>query len=115
MTVGDRIKQKREMLGISQIELATKIQSSKQTLYKYENNIVTNIPYDKLTLISKALDVSPAFLMGWEKPSVDDAEDLADLAMNKRALTYAKKLNMLNEDALNMALNYIDYLLNNKN
>lgn len=115
MTVGDRIKQKREMLGMSQIELATKIQSSKQTLYKYENNIVTNIPYDKLVLISKALDVSPAFLMGWEKPSVDDAEDLADLAMNKKVLTYANKLNKMDEDTLNMALNYIDYLLSNKN
>lgn len=115
MTVGDRIKNRRDDLGMTQIELANKIKCSKQTLYKYENNIITNIPYDKLVLISKALDVSPTFLMGWEKPSIDAAEILADLAMNKRVLEYAEKLNTMDEDALNMALNYIDYLLLNKN
>lgn len=114
MTVGDRIKQTREKMGISQIELATKIQTSKQTIYKYENNIITNIPYDKLISISKILDVTPSYLMGWEKPSVNDAEILADLAGNKRILEYANKLNMMNEETLQMAMNYIDYLLSNK-
>lgn len=37
MTVGDRIRERREYLGISQIDLAKKIHVLKQTLYKYEN------------------------------------------------------------------------------
>lgn len=32
---------------MSQVEFADKINVSKQTLYKYENDIITNIPSDK--------------------------------------------------------------------
>ena len=58
MTKGQRIKAKREELNIGQTELANKIQVSKQTLYKYENDIVTNIPSDKIELLSKALNIN---------------------------------------------------------
>lgn len=66
MTIGERIKNRRESLGISQVSLADSIGEKKQTLYKYENNIVTNIPIDKLSLIADALNVSPGYLMGWD-------------------------------------------------
>lgn len=71
MTVGERIKKLRLKLGISQVEFADKINVSKQTLYKYENYIVTNIPSDKIEQSAKILNVSPAYLMGW----TDMAED----------------------------------------
>ena len=41
MNIGDRIKNKRLKLDINQNDLAEKIGVSKQTLYKYENSIVT--------------------------------------------------------------------------
>ncbi len=66
MTVGDRIRKHRDLLGISQTDLARKINIPKQTLYKYEMNIVTNIPSDKLEKIAEILKVSPGYLMGWE-------------------------------------------------
>ena len=47
MTVGERIKKVREKTGMSQVEFADKINVSKQTLYKYEDDIITNIPSDK--------------------------------------------------------------------
>ena len=70
MNVGNRIKKIREEKRISQTELAEKTASSKQTIYKYENGIVTNIPSDKVELIAKVLEVTPAYLMGWEDVSV---------------------------------------------
>ena len=51
MTIGDRIKKLRNQIGLSQTELAIKSNSSKQTIYKYENNIVTNIPSDKIEIL----------------------------------------------------------------
>ena len=48
-------------------DLADKIGVSKQTMYKYENNIVTNIPSDKIELIAKNLGTTPAALMGWTR------------------------------------------------
>lgn len=66
MTVGNRIKKQRELNQLTQTELAEKIMVSKQTLYKYENNIITNIPSDKIEDIAKIFCVSPAYLMGWD-------------------------------------------------
>lgn len=65
MTKGQRIKLKREELNIKQTELAEKVHISKQTLYKYENDIITNIPSNKLEEIAAALDTTPDYLMGW--------------------------------------------------
>ena len=65
MTVGERLKQLREQLGMSQVDFATKINVSKQTLYKYENNIITNIPSDKIESAARICTVSPAYIMGW--------------------------------------------------
>ena len=67
MTVGDRIRQARLEQDVTQQELADYIGVSKQAVYKYENNIVTNIPTDKVDAIAKRLRVSPAYLMGWEE------------------------------------------------
>ena len=67
MTVGDRIRKIRLEQDVTQQELADYIGVSKQAVYKYENNIVTNIPTDKVDAIAKRLRVSPAYLMGWEE------------------------------------------------
>lgn len=67
MTVGERIKKIRQENAVSQTTLANACKISKQTLYKYENNIITNIPSDKIVLIAKYLSVTPALLMGWEE------------------------------------------------
>lgn len=66
MTIGERIKRLREDKGISQTELADIIKTTKQNLYKYENNIITNIPSDKIEAIAKYFDISPSYIMGWE-------------------------------------------------
>ena len=66
MTVGDRIKELRLKLGLSQVDFADKINVSKQTLYKYENNIITNIPSDKVEAAAKLGNISPSYLMAWE-------------------------------------------------
>ena len=66
MTVGERIKLLRDQLGMSQVDFADKINVSKQTLYKYENNIITNIPSDKIEAAAKIGNVSPSYLMGWD-------------------------------------------------
>ncbi|MBR5808834.1 MAG: helix-turn-helix transcriptional regulator [Clostridia bacterium] len=61
-----RIKFHRERLGYSQTELAKMVGITKQSLYKYENSIITNIPSDKLEAIAKKLNINPGVLMGWE-------------------------------------------------
>lgn len=66
MTVGERIRNLREKADISQTDLAKMVNISKQTLYKYETNVVTNIPSNTIEKIAYVLKTSPAVLMGWE-------------------------------------------------
>ena len=78
MTVGERIKLARETKNLSQTDLANACKISKQTLYKYENNIITNIPSDKIEAIANYLSISPAYLMGWETDNKDTNNKLTD-------------------------------------
>lgn len=99
MTVGDRIKKVRECIGMAQIDLAKKAGIGKQRLYKYENNVVTNIPIDIIETISNILGVSPAYIMGWEKNlSEDNAELIPELLSDKVILESVKKLMTLNKE-----------------
>ena len=76
MSIGSRIKELREARCLSQTELAEKINVSKQTMYKYENDIITNIPSDKIESIAKVCNTSPEYIMGW-------SSDLMNLAIKK--------------------------------
>lgn len=66
MTKGQRIKARREELQIAQVDLAKRVGITKQLLYKYETEIVTNIPSDVIERLADALNCSPAYIMGWE-------------------------------------------------
>ena len=99
MTVGDRIRKQRELLGFSQTELAEKVNISKQTLYKYEKNIITNIPSDKIEQISKVLNVSESFLMGWDDNLSSTASDLIpDILSDEELLEHIEKLMRLSKE-----------------
>lgn len=75
MSVGQRIKAARERKQLTLDEVAKRCNTTKQTIFKYENEIVTNIPYDKLELLVKALDVSPAYLFGWGDEIKEDPNE----------------------------------------
>ena len=110
MTIGDRIKAKRELLGISQTELAKKVKSSKQTIYKYETNIVTNIPSDKIEAIAKVLGVSPAYLMGWEENlTTSNANLIADILTDSCLIEHIQKLKNLTKEHQQTIYDNIDY------
>ena len=99
MTVGDRIRKQRELLGISQTELAEKIKVSKQTLYKYEKNLITNIPSSIIEEISKVLNVSESYLMGWEDNLNKENSDLIpDILSDEKLLDHINKVMCLNEE-----------------
>lgn len=77
MAIGEKIKYLREQAKISQTELAEKVNTTKQNIYKYEKGIITNIPSDRIELIANALNTTPAYLMGWEEDIYDSEIDLS--------------------------------------
>ena len=66
MTIGNRIKERRIELGLSADDLADRIGKSRATVYRYENGDIENMPTTVLEPLAKALETTPADLMGWE-------------------------------------------------
>lgn len=66
-TIAERLKKLIDSSAYSRTDIAAKAGITKQTLYKYENSIVTNIPSDKIEKLALILNTSPAYLMGWEE------------------------------------------------
>lgn len=66
MKKGERIKALRVGANLTQEELAKLIKTTKQTIYKYENGLITNIPSDSIEDLAQVLHTTPAYLMGWE-------------------------------------------------
>lgn len=67
MSIGKRIKNLREQKQMTLDEVARMCNTTRQTIYKYENEIVTKIPYDRIELLAKALGTTPSDLFGWEQ------------------------------------------------
>ena len=66
MDIGKRIKTLRTKLGITQEELAKRVgYTSRSTINKIELGI-NDITQSKIVSLAKALNTSPAYLMGWE-------------------------------------------------
>lgn len=89
-TVGQRIREYRNKMGMSQVAFAKAIGVSKQTLYKYENDIITNIPSDKIEMAARICNVSPALLMGWD--DVENFEHQESYYVNAETAELAQKL-----------------------
>lgn len=99
MTIGEKIKSARIANGLTQEELAIALNTTKQTIYKYETGIVTNIPSDKIELLAAKLKVTEMYLMGWEekpKPTAELAELLATIKNDPRLLQLCKDFLRLN-------------------
>lgn len=89
MDKGERIKSLRESKDITQTELAEMIGTTKQNVYKYENGIITNIPSDKIELMAKIFDVSPAYIMCWDNNiDITGNEKSAPITSDESALLY---------------------------
>ena len=90
MTIGERIKQRRIELGLTQTELAHRMGlTSKTTICKAETTDF-NPTTDRVREFAKALECSPAYLMGWEsREGADQAntyQALKELADKKLAI-----------------------------
>lgn len=91
----NRIKTRRNELMLSYQDLADKTGLSKSTLQRYETGAIKNMPLDKLGVLAKALNVSPAYLMGWKESVTDnDKEDTKKTTL----LTNFNKLNDIGKD-----------------
>ena len=105
--IGDRIKQRRELLQMSQDDLAKKLgYKSRSSINKIERD-ASGLPQSKIAAIAKALDTTPSYIMGWVEvtPEVQKNNDImADIIVRMRTdadfLSVVEMLNNLDSDQL---------------
>lgn len=67
------VKTRRTELGLTLEQVSAKVGVSIATLQRYESGEIDiyNVHLKKIEKLARALEVSPAFLMGWEEPKKD--------------------------------------------
>jgi len=76
MTIGHRIKKKREELGLSIADVANQLDKDRTTIYRYETDYILEVPASILEPLSRVLKTTPAYLMGWEDEASDNHGDI---------------------------------------
>lgn len=97
MTTGERIKQFRKQLGLTQEELGDRIGVGKAAINKYETGIVVNLKQSTINNLSKALGISPVMLLGGTDPDLSLSADETILIEGYRSLTSEGKQYMLTQ------------------
>ena len=122
-SMGTRIKNLRSENNMTLEELGNKVGVGKSTVRKWENGMIANMRRDKIAKLADALNVSPAYLMGWNESSAPAAtielynvhcetKNEADLVLSyrklnehnqRKVLTYSQNLlstQQMEEDVL---------------
>lgn len=68
MSIGEQIRYFRRKSGYSMEELARAIGVSRQTVHRYENGVIGNIPHGKIERMAELFGTSASVLMGYEDP-----------------------------------------------
>ena len=73
--IGKRLHELRLERGLTLLEVANALGTSKQTISRYEKEIITNIPKEKIEQLAAVLSITPAELMGWESEALYERYD----------------------------------------
>lgn len=66
MEIKDIIRKRREELNLTYEQLGNMVGVGKSTVRKWETGMIENMRRDNIIALSKALNISPSVIMGWE-------------------------------------------------
>lgn len=72
MKMNDKIKTRRVELNLTLDDVAKIVGVSGATVSRWETGDIENMRRDKIALLATALQVSPAFIMGWDEGATTD-------------------------------------------
>ena len=113
--IGNKIRQRRESLGMTQEELAQKLgYKSRSSINKIEI-AGWGLPQNKISAIAKALDTTPGYLLGWddEERDVELAAKITNLIRNDNDMQEILEMYYeLPRDKKELVVNTIKTLMN---
>lgn len=107
MTTHERIKKRRKELGLTAEQVAEALNVSRATVYRYESAEIEKLPIDIIEPLSRILQTTPEYLMGWDLCiDIDDAKIISGIV--KKGLNNEQTLpnNLL---GLKLLLNDVGY------
>jgi transcriptional regulator with XRE-family HTH domain len=127
MRIGERIKQRRLELGYTADTLAKLLNKNRATIYRYENGDIENMPIDVLEPLAKALNTTPAYLMGWQEPHQENksitSNQIEGYYVDPETAEYAEMLRTrpemrmlfsasrgISKEEMQEAVNYIEFI-----
>lgn len=81
--VGQRIREARKAYGITLAELGERVGISESNMQRYESGYIASVSIDMVGKIAKAMNISPAFLMGWNDEIIPLEYQIKTIEANK--------------------------------
>ena len=110
MEIKDILKQRRKELGLTLLQVAKLVNVNEATVSRWESGHIENMRRDKISLLAKALKISPAIIMGWNEDN-DDNTYVIEGNGEKHIIHNYRTLNDEGQDKL---IDYSDDLVSSK-
>ena len=107
MEIKDIIKKRREELNLTYEQLGNMVGVGKSTVRKWETGMIENMRRDNIVALSKALNISPAVIMGWTAESTDQK-----LTLSKEETVLLESYNKLDREDKSKVIDYTKLLHN---
>lgn len=108
--VADRIKECREEHGLSADELARIIGKDRATIYRYEKDEIGNIPINVIQAMAVALDVNPAYLMGWSDDKTPSRNKVPDTQLDDEHARLIELYDALDQKRKEQMIAFLEFL-----
>lgn len=122
MEIKNIIRERRLELGLTYEELGKMVGVGKSTVRKWETGMIENIKRDNIVALAKALNVSPALIMGWDVTNTLDkkiennnriTDTLSSVhALSQEETTLLENYNKLDNEDKNKVIDYTKLLHN---
>ncbi len=85
--LSDKLKELRHSKGMTLEDLAEAVGTSRQTIHRYENGTIINVPHEKIVALAEVLGTTPAYLMGWDNGDlIGSYENITPIATRRLPL-----------------------------
>lgn len=109
MEIKDLIREKRQELDLTYEQLGELVGVGKSTVRKWETGMIENMRRDNIIALSKALNISPAILMGWDFDEVKKID--ATFNYSEEEQQHIEDLRKLNVEGKNKVITYTKDLI----
>lgn len=78
-SIGEKIKALRLKNNLTLEQVGNAVGVGKSTVRKWENGMIANMRRDKIVSLAKALNTTPAYLLGFSEESTVSLDDIANI------------------------------------